>query len=129
MAGDGRRSFFSGEPRPALAQFALILAPIVVGCLLWGSYRLSSLLHPRTPPVVRLPSTPSSDQHPGAARVSRAIDDAAAAVLLSRVPFSSVAAIFPTIDPDPVASIPALLTPLSWSSRRHGPVDPSALRK
>jgi hypothetical protein len=120
-----------GERMPFrnLVRLAVILAPLLIGCLSWVSYR--HFVPPAGQSKVAIASTSSSkslETAPIDAPASERLRDAQSAVPFSVAPLRSLSLMTAPVDSDPVASF-RQLTALPPDTARAAPhVDPRKLR-
>lgn len=114
------------QPWLPLSRLGLVLAPIVIGSLLWAFYH-QGLFGVSRYRVAALPSPTSPKPRPVGPRVGPS--EAPDVIVLSRHSLSSVAAISDSFDPDPVASFRQLIKPPPGASKPAAHVDPRMLRR
>jgi hypothetical protein len=114
------------EPWLPFVRLGLIVAPIVIGCLLWAFYHqglfADSRHHAATPP-----SPAPRERRPIGPRI--APSQTPDVIVLSRNTLSSVPAISDSFDPDPIASFRQLIKPPPGASQAAAHVDPRMLRR
>jgi hypothetical protein len=114
------------KPWLPLVRLGLIVAPVVIGCLLWAFYHqglfAASYHHAAT-----APSPAPREQRPIGPRI--APSQAPDIIVLSRHSLSSVPAISDSFDPDPIASFRQLIKPPPGASEAPTHVDPRMLRR
>src|SRR5262249_17931056 len=83
----------------------------------------------RPQPAATLPPTAPKKQQATGATAQVPVGGGLDAITLSALPLSSIAAISPSVDPDPDASFRALIAPPAGPPPAETPVDPRMLRK
>ena len=98
---------------PAVIRLAIVLAPLVVASVFWASYRNRvSSADPAKPLIANRSSTSSSmSQETGHidSSGSEGLGNAQSAIMFSVAPLTSLSAMTPQVDPDPVASFRQLI--------------------
>jgi len=113
---------------PVLRLGVLVL-PILAGGLLWAFHRndLPLISRFRHAPATS-PSMPS-DARPIDAAATTSASASTDAIVLSKLPLSSIPALTTSVDPDPVASFRRLITPPPGTAQAAPRIDPRLLRK
>lgn len=123
----GEREFL-----PTACRLAVILAPLLVASLFWASYRnhASSPDPAKAVTAVRSPAPSSMSEE--TARIdssgSERLSNAQSAIMFSTAPLTSLSAMTPPVDPDPVASLrdPIAVPPDTAREALH--IDPRRMR-
>jgi len=123
----GERKFLSTASR-----LAVILAPLLVASLLWASYRNhASSADPAKAVTAVRSSTPSSMSRETAhidSSGSEGLSNAQSAIMFSIAPLTSLPAMTPPVDPDPVASFRDLVAVPPDTAREAAHIDPRRMR-
>ena len=115
---------------PTVIRLAMVLAPLVVASVFWASYRNRvSSADPAKPLIANRSSTSSSmSQETGHidSSGSEGLSNAQSAIMFSIAPLTSLSAMTPQVDPDPVASFRQLI---ALPPAREAPhIDPRTMR-
>src|SRR6266487_5928983 len=93
---------------PSVIRIAIVLAPLLVASLFWASYRNHASLADPAKAVTVVPSSTSSSMSQETAHIdssgSEGLSNAQSAIMFSIAPLTSLSAMTPPVDPDPVAS-------------------------
>jgi hypothetical protein len=113
-------------PWLVFVRLGLILAPIVIGCLLWAYHHRDWFAVSRYRPAAT-PSPAPVERRPVGPRI--AVSASPDVILLSRSTLSSTPAISDSVDPDPVATFRQLIAPPSAPRPPAAHIDPRMLRR
>ena len=123
----GERKFLSTASR-----LAVILAPLLVASLLWASYRNRGSSADPAKPVTAARSSTSSSMSRETAHIdssgSEGLSNAQSAIMFSIAPLTSLPAMTPPVDPDPVASFRDLVAVPPDTAREAAHIDPRRMR-
>jgi len=117
---------------PIVIRLAIVLAPLVVASLFWASYRnRASSANPAKAVTAARSSTSSSmsqeTAHIGSSG-SEGPSSAQSAIMFSIAPLTSLSAMTPQVDPDPVASFRQLIALPPDTAREAPHMDPRTMR-
>ena len=123
----GERKFLSTASR-----LAVILGPLLVASLLWASYRNRGSSADPAKPVTAARSSTSSSMSRETAHIdssgSEGLSNAQSAIMFSIAPLTSLPAMTPPVDPDPVASFRDLVAVPPDTAREAAHIDPRRMR-
>ena len=124
----GERKFSSTAGR-----LAIVLAPLLVVSLFWASYRNYSSSADPTTAVAALRSSTSSSMpqetaYLDASSGSEGLSNAQSAIMFSIAPLTSLSAVTPPVDPDPVTSFHDFIAMPPDTAREAPHIDPRRMR-
>ena len=117
---------------PTVIRLAIVLAPLMVASVFWASYRNRiSSADPVKAVTAARPST-SSPMSQETAHIdssgSEGLSNAQSAIMFSIAPLTSLSAMAPQVDPDPVASFRQLIALPPDTAREAPHIDPRTMR-
>jgi hypothetical protein len=123
----GGRKFLSTAGR-----LAIILAPLLVACLFWAAYRNYPWSADPAKAVTAVRSSTSSSMSQETANIdasgSDGLSNAQSAIMFSIAPLTSLSAVTPSVDPDPVTGFRDLIAVPRESAREPPHIDPRRMR-
>ena len=117
---------------PTVIRLVVVLAPLLVASLFWTSYHNHASSAAPTKATTAARSSTSSSMTQRTAHIdssgSEGLSNAQSAILFSVAPLTSLSAILPSVDPDPVASFRQLIALPSDTAHEAPHIDPRRMR-
>jgi hypothetical protein len=117
---------------PNVIRIAIVLAPLLVASLFWASYRNHASSADPAKAVTAAQSSTSSSMSQETAHIessgSEGLSNAQSAIMFSIAPLTSLSAMTPPVDPDPVASFRQLIALPPDTAREAPHIDPRRMR-
>jgi len=117
---------------PTVIRLAIVLAPLVVVSVFWASYRNRASSADPAKAVTASRSSTSSSMSQETAHMdssgSVGLGNAQSAIMFSIAPLTSLSAMMPQVDPDPVASFRQLIALPPDTAREAPRIDPRTMR-
>src|SRR5215469_10638936 len=113
-------------------RIAIVLAPLLAGSLFWASYRNRGSSADPAKPVTAARSSTSSSMSQETAHIdssdSEGLGNAQSAIMFSIAPLTSLSAMTPLVDPDPIASFRDLVAGPPDTAREAPHIDARRMR-
>jgi hypothetical protein len=111
---------------PTVIRLAIVLAPLVVASVFWASYRNRASSADPAKAVTAARSSQETAHIDSSG--SEGLSNAQSAIMFSIAPLTSLSAMTPQVDPDPVASFRQLIALPAATAREAPHIDPRTMR-